>query len=373
VNTKTQAKIYAYYSNETGYADAAQALLEASDIADYIDAAMSVAIKPNLVNSKPASYGSTTHPEVVEGIIRFLLGRGIKNLSIIEGSWVGESTKTAFRNCGYEDLSKKYKVPLFDLKGDATVIKSYNGQKFSVCAKALETDFLINVPVLKAHCQTKMTCCLKNLKGVIPDGEKRRYHTAGIHKPVAVLNAIVMTGYCVVDSICGDLTFEEGGNPVPNGTLIAGRDPLAIDSYCAKLIGFEPDEIDYIRYAKKIFSSDGAYRLTALNKSAAGNGKPAAKTSGACARLSGCIEDSQACSACYASLIRALWQTDKKTLDKIGKIKIGQGYRGQNRRGNGTETGLGVGDCCKGFETCVPGCPPDALQIRKVLYNYYKR
>ena len=55
--------------------------------------------------------------------------------------------------------------------------------QLSVCKRAAEADFLINVPVLKAHCQTLFTCALKNLKGVIPDKEKRRYHTLGYPPP----------------------------------------------------------------------------------------------------------------------------------------------------------------------------------------------
>ena len=37
--------------------------------------------------------------------------------------------------------------------------------KLSVCKRAAQADFLINVPVLKAHCQTYFTCALQNLKG----------------------------------------------------------------------------------------------------------------------------------------------------------------------------------------------------------------
>ncbi len=41
-------------------------LLKASDISNSLRAEYSVAVKPNLINAKPASLGSTTHPEVVD-------------------------------------------------------------------------------------------------------------------------------------------------------------------------------------------------------------------------------------------------------------------------------------------------------------------
>ena len=45
---------------------------------------------------------------------------------------------------------------------------------------------MINLPVLKGHCQTLITCALKNNKGLIPNAEKRRFHTLGAassHRP----------------------------------------------------------------------------------------------------------------------------------------------------------------------------------------------
>lgn len=61
--------------------------------------------------------------------------------------------------------------------------------KLNVCERAANIDFLINVPVLKGHCQTKITCALKNMKGLIPNTEKRHFHAMGLHEPIAHLNA----------------------------------------------------------------------------------------------------------------------------------------------------------------------------------------
>ena len=48
------------------------------------------------------------------------------------------------------------------------------GMELSVCRCVQDFDYLINVPVLKGHCQTRVTCALKNMKGLIPNKEKRR-------------------------------------------------------------------------------------------------------------------------------------------------------------------------------------------------------
>ena len=335
--------------------------LAASDIALYLHAGFAVAIKPNLVVPGPAGNGATTHPEVVEGVIRFLTDYGVKKIKIIESSWVGDSTKRAFKYCGYEELSREYDIPLIDLKGDSFSAYRYGKYEIKICDEAVNTDFLINVPVLKAHCQTKLTCCMKNLKGCIPDSEKRRFHTLGIHKPVAALAALLKTGYNVVDGICGDLSSEEGGNPVTSNRIIAGRDPLMVDSYCAELIGYRPDEIGYISYGKEIGVGEcfsGETELVELNA----NAKPShvIKSDRVSDRYVSLIHEDAACSACYSALIYALHRLNGKTRAD-GKIHIGQGFAG--KRG----AGQGVGNCTRGFARCVPGCPPKATEIIEAL------
>ena len=76
-------------------------LLEAVDLAGMIGSRKKrIGIKPNLVSPSPADQGGTTHPEVVEGLIRYLQEHGFHNLAIMEGSWVGDRTEDAFRVCG---------------------------------------------------------------------------------------------------------------------------------------------------------------------------------------------------------------------------------------------------------------------------------
>jgi len=335
--------------------------LAASDIGSYLKADMAVSIKPNLVVPCPPSDGATTHPEIVEGIILFLRDFGVARIKIIESSWVGDSTKRAFKYCGYEELSKKYNVPLIDLKGDSSAVYRYGEYDIAICGEAMSTDFLINVPVLKAHCQTRFTCCMKNLKGCIPDAEKRRFHTLGIHKPVAALSKLIKIGYNVIDGICGDLTMEEGGNPVVSNRIIAGRDPLLLDSYCAELIGYRPDEIEYIAYGGAIGVGMFFSRETILVEINSQN-KPAldARRNRVSDKYQRLIDEDAACSACYSSLVYALHRLHGKPRPG-GKIHIGQGFIGKSG------AGIGVGNCTRGFDKCIPGCPPKATEIIKIL------
>lgn len=330
-----------------------------SNLASLVKKETDVLIKPNMVLEQPPEMGATTHKEVVEAIIVYLREAGVMRIKIAESSWIGGNTKSAYKVCGYDALKNKYGVPLLDLKDDKIKNISVGGIKMEICAEALETEFLINVPVLKAHCQTNLTCNLKNLKGVISDSEKRHFHSMGLHKPIALLNKAVTTSFCVVDGICGDLTFEEGGNPVVRNMVIAGSDPVLIDSYCANLIGYDASEIGYLMYADELAIGklyDENCDILELNAGNKPLNQPA--RSRIVRNLSKHIDDRSACSACYSALICALHKSGHTVNEKI---KIGQEYK--NFSGNG----IGIGNCTKGFSHNIKGCPPKANDIAAFL------
>ena len=183
----------------------------------------------------------------------------------------------------------------------------------------------------------------------------------GLHKPIASLNQAIKTHFCVIDGICGDLNFEEGGTPVERNMILAGEDPLFLDSYCASLIGYNPKEIGYLKYGKnlgigEVFDgskdNQSVVELNAKNKP-----KTTRKSQNISKQLSKFIHEESACSACYSALVYALYNTHDKPKEKVG---VGQGFIG--KRGE-----LGCGDCTSGFTNYVPGCPPKAVEIVEFL------
>ena len=338
-------------------------LMDEMDVAKELDKDMRITLKPNFAVSKPADSGATTHPEVADGILQYLLERGFRNISIMEGSWAGADTKASFRICGYETLAKKYGVPLHDLKKDAFVEKQAGGLTLKVCRKPLlETDYLINLPVLKAHCQTNLTCSLKNLKGCIPDSEKRRFHSLGLIKPIACLSKILRPNLTIIDAICGDLTFEEGGHPIPMDRLIGGVDPVLLDSYGAELLGFSIEDVGYLPLAEKIgVGSTDITKAIIHEHHAEEKQQTLFRASGIARELASHVVADSACSVCYGSLIHALQRLRESGKRLPENIHIGQGFRGK------TCDGIGIGNCTAGFATHLKGCPPTAKAMANFL------
>lgn len=338
-----------------------------------------IGIKPNLLGQVLAEEGGTTHPEVVAGLIEYLQEQGFQNLVMLEGSWIGDSTQEAMRYCGYDQLSEKYQVPFWDMQEDKGQETDCAGLKLNICERAAKIEFLINVPVLKGHCQTKITCALKNMKGLIPNSEKRRFHRLGLHDPIGHLAMGIHQDFILVDSICGDLTFEDGGNPVEQNRLIAVADPVLCDAYGCSLLGIPVEQVEYIMTAAKLgagsrdldkaevitlwerMDEQGAYYLEGdfgQEVSAEGGFRHVMK-------LAEMAEEVDSCSACYGYLIPALHMLEQDgLLEKLTeKICIGQGHRGKCGE-------LGVGNCTRKFTHTLEGCPPTENQMYAFLKEY---
>ncbi len=349
----------------THYKDMTKRLLERSDLAAEIPSRDSrIGIKPNLVSPTPAEYGATTHPEVVAGIIEYLQERGFSRIVVLEGAWVGDKTSEAFEYCGYRTLSEQYRVELWDTQTDSSHVTDCAGEKLRICDMVDKIDFLINVPVLKGHCQTRITCALKNSKGLIPNLEKRRFHTMGLHKPIAHLGVGIRQDFIVVDHICGDLDFEEGGSPVVRNCIMAARDPVLVDAYVCQLLHYRISDVPYVGMAENlgIGSADiSRAQISCIGPDREGQIDLRHKV----VDVEYAVEEVDSCSACYASLVPALDRLrEEGLLERLDeKIAIGQGYRGQRGR-------LGVGLCTAGFDVCVKGCPPTEEQVYEELKSY---
>lgn len=352
----------------TAYKEMTKELLEEAGLEKRIgEAGARIGIKPNLVSPSEASFGGTTHPEVVAGIIEYLQEHGFRNLVMLEGSWVGDRTAEAVRVCGYERLSQEYGVPFLDTQKEKGIETDCRGMRLELCACVREIDFLINVPVLKGHCQTKITCALKNMKGLIPNREKRRFHTLGLHRPIAHLSAGIRQDFIVVDNICGDLDFEDGGNPVVMNRVWAAADPVLCDAYACHLLHYKKEEIPYIGMAEALHVGCGDWEKAAV-RCLGEEADPRIPRKRRIVELQDAVEEVESCSACYGYLIPALDRLKREgLLDRLEeKICIGQGYR--------QRTGcLGIGHCTAGFQNHLEGCPPTEEAMYTFLRQYLER
>ncbi|HEX78212.1 MAG TPA: DUF362 domain-containing protein [Dehalococcoidia bacterium] len=214
-----------------------------------------VLIKPNLILAKSPDTGAVTDPRVCKSVANLVKELGARPI-IAESSAVGIDTEQAFQVAGYDRLrGEGYEV--IDLKKEETVTvplpKGKSLKEVSFPRVVVEAKAIISVPSMKTHDQPPVTLSLKNMKGVLPDTFKRKFHTTfGIFQGVADLCTAFKPALAVVDGIIA----MEGlgpifGEPVEMDLIIAGRDPVAVDAVTATIMGVEPGEDGTISAATK--------------------------------------------------------------------------------------------------------------------------
>ena len=135
----------------------------------------------------------------------------------------------------------------------------------------------------------------------------------GLHKPIAHLNTVIPHGLVLVDNICGDLNFEEGGNPVVMNRIFACLDPVLCDAYVCESIGYAVDDVPYIRIAEQLGignTNTANARIVMLNQPIGGQTNK--KATGRVRKLEKYTDARDACSACYGSLVYALERLDER-------------------------------------------------------------
>ena len=123
----------------------------------------------------------------------------------------------------------------------------------------------------------------------------------GLHKPIAHLNRGIRQDFSVVDNICGDLDFEDGGNPVVMNRLLASRDPVLVDAYVCQLMHYEVAEVPYIGYSQEL--GVGCADLSKADICVIGQENPAEiPLSRKIVELADAVEEVESCSACYGDI-----------------------------------------------------------------------
>jgi len=213
-----------------------------------------VIIKPNLI--KPAYYttGITTNLHLIIALCNMSRECGAKRIIIGEGAAVGYSTKKAFDETGINELAKKMKIELVDFKRAEWIpIPVPEGRVFhrlKLPRILMEADVVINVPVMKTHDVFPATLGLKNMKGVIQEADKKRFHKWGLSQSIVDLNRLVLPELTVIDgTVCMEGLGPTHGSPVNLGILISSKDTVAADSVAATIMGIDPLEIEYIKLA----------------------------------------------------------------------------------------------------------------------------
>lgn len=219
-----------------------------------------VILKPNLEAPREARTGATTSMIFIETAVDMTREVGAVPI-VAEGPFMNYNAEAVFQITGVRALCDRLGVQFVNLNTAETVEVEVPGgkahKKLRLPRVVVKAEKLINLPKLKTHHLTTITCAMKNLKGVLPGQEKQLSHVRGIHQAVVDINKIVRSDLVIVDG----LLAMEGMGPtfggvVDLGVVAAGTNVIAIDSICAVIMGINPLHIPHLKLAYKDFSFD---------------------------------------------------------------------------------------------------------------------
>lgn len=203
----------------------------------------------------------STPPWQLEGVLNALKSDDFSNIVAVENQTVvTHPWKGAYYN-KWLPLLNKHEIdfrPLTDVewilyepKSEMLAMNDIFGEVW--VPKIFYDSNVIHFPTVKTHGHTTTTGAMKNaFGGLIP---KYRHHAhKNIHEVLVDLLAIqreIHSGiFSVMDGcVCGNGAGPRTMEPFYGDIILASSDQVAIDALAAKIMGFEPMDIDYIKIA----------------------------------------------------------------------------------------------------------------------------
>jgi uncharacterized protein (DUF362 family) len=248
----------------------------------------SVIVKPNFVFDKRTQYPTTSDEGTVLATVKHLQKEGFKNITVADRRGKKKNGRAGgkFEWSGMNDMARTGGFTTDSLMDDSAaetvLVKDKRWEvlpSVGVIKKIYEADLIINMPTLKRHTMTNLTCSLKGMMGVLDVPTTQFMHLWGDENKAFretisdddVLRRLCLTipevamavspEMTVIDArkvLCKDHVSVRTGEPREANRLIISGDSLAADIYAAKILKelYEPYELGYTKnsfdYAAKL-------------------------------------------------------------------------------------------------------------------------
>ncbi|MBU2703323.1 Pyruvate/2-oxoacid:ferredoxin oxidoreductase delta subunit [Sporomusaceae bacterium BoRhaA] len=261
----TKCESYRYEEVKKAVYDCLDQLKEIKSI---VKTGSRVLVKVNLLKKNVPADAVTTHPVVVEAIVRYLQDLGC-NVIIGDspgGPFVVKRLTSIYRAAGMFDVANRTGC---ELNYDTSSVRVYHKQAqklkhFEIINIATKVDFIVSAAKLKTHGMMVYTGAVKNLFGVIPGLKKAEYHlkmnnTENFANHLIDICEYIKPIFTVIDAIEG----MEGDGPSAGekrhvGLILAAENPYALDTAAVNIVGIHPLQVPTMKAARErgLFSGE---------------------------------------------------------------------------------------------------------------------
>lgn len=237
-----------------------EGLAEWGDMSTFVKPGQKVLLKVNLLMKKRPEEAVTTHPSVVEAVVRLVQEAG--GIPIIGDSPGGPYTVNALQSIytrsGLREVAERTGAILNEDMGQTTIQcpEGKLAKSLTVINSVLDADVIIPLSKLKTHGMMTFTGAVKILFGVIPGLLKAEYHLKMFKIPdfadlLVDIATWVRPNLSIMDGIVGmEGDGPSAGKPRDIGALILSTDPFALDVVAADLIGLKPEKVPTLMAAR---------------------------------------------------------------------------------------------------------------------------
>ena len=223
----------------------------------FVKKGQTVVVKPNIGWNAPPERAANTNPRLVRRIIEHCLQAGAKEVYVFDHTC--DAWRDSYRNSGIEQAVKEAGGKIAPGHSESyfqtvAVAKGRRLREVKEHELILQSDVLINAPVLKSHGGAKLMVAMKNLMGIVWD--RGEWHSSDLHQCIADFATYRRPDLNVVDAY--NVLQRHGPRGVSTADVahvrsqLLSTDLVTVDAAAAKLFGVDPDTVDYIRIASEM-------------------------------------------------------------------------------------------------------------------------
>jgi len=251
-----------------------QAAFDFIGLQEELSSPRKVFVKPNFTFPRPVS-GVTTSREMLEDTLRLLSESGAEVfVGESNGGYGSFTASEAFAGQGLFEICRRTGARPVDLSKEE--LREYSGvvggREVSVHLARLlvdEVDFTISLPVLKVHAMTTVSLSMKNLWGCYPTDLRLLEHKE-LDRKLALISKLIKARFGIVDATHGlDNHGPMEGDARFLGKFIAANDLVALDTACARMMGFNPREIRHLNNLVRFLEADTRISEIEMNEDVA--------------------------------------------------------------------------------------------------------
>jgi uncharacterized protein (DUF362 family) len=213
-----------------------------------------VAIKPNIGWDRAPQQAANTNPELVGEMVRLCLSAGAAEVIVTDLSC--NDPRRCFLRSGIRQAAEKAGARVILPAEDDFVNTDLKGKLLTVWPALryfVETDRLINMPIVKHHSLSSCTIGMKNLYGIL-GGRRNQLHQQ-IDQAIVDLAAFFRPTLTVVDASRVLLRGGPQGGSLDDvaaeNSVLCSIDQVAADARASQFLGLEPDKVSHIVLAEK--------------------------------------------------------------------------------------------------------------------------